>query len=128
MNRLGRRRLATLLLGALAHLVVWLLVRPDRAGPQWTDGTAAEVWLVLMALLAPLIGLLAPDRPTVVVTVVAGWLLQAAHFTALGEHYDGTLSGVGLLVQAVLAAGALGLALLVRRVAQRDRVRPGAGG
>ena len=68
--------------------------------------------------------MLAPDRPAVVVTVPAGWLLQAVHFTALGEHYDDTLWGVGILVEIVLAAAALGLALLVRRGVRSDRGRP----
>ncbi len=128
MNRLGRRRLATVVIGASAHLLVWLLVRPDRAGPQWTDGTALEVWLALVTLLAPLTGLLAPDRQTVVVALAAGWLLQVLHFTALGEHYDDTLWGVGILVEAVLAAAAIGLGLLVRRLVRRDRRRASAGG
>jgi hypothetical protein len=120
VNRLGRRRLATVVIGALAHLLVWLLVRPDRAGPQWTDGTAVEVWLAWMALLALLTGLLAPDRQTVVVTVAAGWLLQMLHFIALGEHYDDTLWGVGIFVEVVLAAAAVGLGLLARLLVRRD--------
>jgi hypothetical protein len=121
VNRTGRRRLAVLLVGSLLLLTSWLVVRPDRAGPQWTDGTAVELWLGLQALAAVAIGILAPDRQTVVVTVVAGWLLQAAHFAVLGEHYDGTLWSIGLFGMAVLGAASLGLALLARRLAGRDR-------
>jgi hypothetical protein len=110
VNRTGRRRLAALLVGSLTQLSVWLVVRPDRAGAQWTEGTALEVWLGAEALLAVAVGLLAPDRPAVVVTVVVGWLLQVLHFAVLGEHYDGTLWAVGMFIQGVFGAAAVGLA------------------
>lgn len=121
MNRTGRRRLATLLAGVPAQLIVWSLVRPDRAGAQWTDGGALELWLGIEALLAVAIGVLAPDRPAVVVTVAMGWLLQGLHFAVLGEHYDGTLWSIGLLFQLIFAAVASGLALSVRLLTGRDR-------
>jgi hypothetical protein len=69
-------------LGAAVHLVVWLVVRPDLAGPQWTDGHATEIWLALEAVLAVVLGLLAPARRELVVAVLAGWALQAAHFAS----------------------------------------------
>lgn len=123
MNRTGRRRLVALVLGALTHLVVWLVIRPDTAGAQWDEGRALEVWLVLEALLAGAVGVLAPGRQTVVVTVVAGWFLQTVHFALFGEHYDDTLWGVGLVVTVVLGAVSVGLALLARRLTGRDRRR-----
>ena len=114
-------RVPFVVVAALAQLAVWLVVRPDRAGAQWTDGTSVEVWLGLMALLAVAIGVLAPDRQAVVVTVVVGWLSQVVHFAVLGEHYDGTLSGVGALLQVFFGAVAVGLALLARRLSGPDR-------
>ena len=56
LTECGRKRLVALLFGALLRLVVWLLVRPDAAGPLWTTGTALEVWLGLEALAAITIG------------------------------------------------------------------------
>jgi ABC-type Na+ efflux pump permease subunit len=123
VNRTGRRRLVALLVGACALLAAWLVLRPDLAGPQWRDGTALESWLGVEALLAVVVGVLAPDRQTVVVTVAFGWFLQMLHFAVLGDHYDGTLWGVGLLGEVVLAAAAVGLALLARLLTGRDRAR-----
>jgi hypothetical protein len=77
---MGPKRLLFLMLGALSHLAIWLIVRPDRAGPQWQEGRSLEVWLGLEALLAVAVGVLALDRRAAVVTIAAGWLLQAVHF------------------------------------------------
>jgi hypothetical protein len=41
---------------ALAQLVVWLVIRPDLAGPQWSEGSALEAWLGLEALTVVVIG------------------------------------------------------------------------
>ena len=86
------------MVAALVQLAGWLLVRPDLAGPQWSEGRSTEIWLALMAGAA-----------------------QMAHFAFLGDHYDDTLWGVGLFAQVFLAGAAVGLALLVRRLAARDR-------
>ena len=110
-----------LAVGALAQLAVWLVLRPDLAGPQWTDGSALEIWLASEALAAVLIGLLAPDRSTVVRTILLGWLLEALHLIVLGEHYDDTLWGLGVFLEVFLAASAVGLGLLARRLTGRDR-------
>ncbi len=126
MNRTGRKRLVVLVVGTIAHLGVWLLLRPDAAGGQWTDGRALETWLALVALLALVVGVLAPDRQTAVVTVVAGWFAQMAHFAVLGEHYDDALWAVGLVVQAVVAAAAVGLAVLARWATGRATTTIGA--
>ncbi len=112
-----------LAVGALAQLAVWLVLRPDLAGPQWTDGSVLEIWLVSEALAAVLIGLLAPDRSTVVRTILLGWLLQALHLTVFGEHYDDTLWGLGVFIDVFLAASAVGLAFLACRLTGRDRRR-----
>jgi hypothetical protein len=117
----GGGRLVVLAVGALAQLAVWLVLRPDLAGPQWTDGSALEIWLASEALAAVLIGLLAPDRSTVGRTILLGWLLQALHLIVLGEHYDDTLWGLGVFFEVFLAAAAVGLALLARRLTGRDR-------
>ena len=126
MNRTGRKRLAVLAVGALAHLGVWLVLRPDAAGAQWTDGRVLETWLALVALLAVVVGVLAPDRQTVVVTVVAGWFAQMVHFAVLGEPYDDSRWAVGLVVQAVVAAAAVGLAVLARWATGRATTTIGA--
>jgi hypothetical protein len=106
---------------ALVQLAGWLLIRPDLAGPQWSGGRSTEVWLALMAGVALLIGLTAHDRSSVVRAVLVGWGLQMTHFAFLGDHYDDTLWGVGLFAQVFLAGGAVGLALLARRLIGRDR-------
>lgn len=123
MTRTRRRRLVTLLAGGAAQFVLWLILRPDEAGAQWTDGTALEVWLGLEALAAVVIGLVAPDRQAVVGTVAVGWLLQVLHFAVLGEHYDSTLWSVGMFLQVVFGVAAAGLALLGRILTRRDRRR-----
>jgi hypothetical protein len=46
-----------------------------------------------------------------------------AHLTFLGDHYDDTLWGVGLYLEAFLAAVAVGLALVARRVTGSARRR-----
>jgi peptidoglycan/LPS O-acetylase OafA/YrhL len=114
VNRAGRRRLVTLLIGAAAQLAGWLLLRPDRAGIEWTDGSAYELWLGVEALLAIAIGLLAPDRTALVVTIGVGWLLQMLHYGFLGEHYDNDLWGLGVFLDVGLAAVAVAVALLAR--------------
>jgi|1186.fasta_scaffold371215_2 hypothetical protein len=45
MTRIGRSRLGTMLAGGAVQVAVWIIVRPDRAGAHWTDGTALETWL-----------------------------------------------------------------------------------
>jgi hypothetical protein len=110
---------AFVVLGAAAQLVLWLVVRPDLAGPQWTDGHALEAWLATEAVAAVLLGVLAPGRRELVSAVLGGWTLQALHVAVIGEHYDDTLWGVGVLVQACLAAVAVGLALLADRLTRR---------
>ena len=110
------------MVAALVQLAGWLLIRPDLAGPQWSEGRSTEVWLALMAGAAVLIGLTAPDRSSMVRAVLVGWGLQMAHFAFLGDHYDDTLWGVGLFAaQVFLAGAAVGLALLVRRPTAGDR-------
>lgn len=83
------------LVGGVAQPLVRLVVRPDRAGAPWTEGTALETWLGLEAAAAVLIGLLAPDRPALVATVAAGWSLQVLHFAVVGGHYDDSSWSVG---------------------------------
>jgi hypothetical protein len=114
-------RLVFLTGAALVQLVVWLVVRPDLAGPQWAEGRSLEVWLALEAVAAVLVGLVAPDRASITGAVLVGWGLQMAHFAVLGDHYDDTLWGVGFFVMAFLAAWATGLALLVHRFRCRNR-------
>ena len=111
------------MVGALVQLTIWLVLRPDLAGPQWTAGAVLEFWLVFEAVAALLVGVLAPDRSTVVRTIVLGWLLQALHFVVLGEHYDDTLWGVGVFFHVIFAASAVGLALLARAVTRGSRRR-----
>jgi peptidoglycan/LPS O-acetylase OafA/YrhL len=117
------RSVAVVVIGALGQLAVWLVTRPDLAGPRWSQGHSTEVWLALEALAAVLIGSVAPDRAAAVRAVLVGWGLQMAHFAFLGDHYDDTLWGVGLYLEAFLAAVAVGLALLARRVTDSDRRR-----
>jgi hypothetical protein len=118
----SRRRawpVAFVILGALVQLAIWLVARPDLAGPQWSDGRAVETWLALEAVAAVVLGLLTPGRRELVAAVLAGWALQAGHFAFLGDHYDDTLWGVGLLGQAVFAAVAVGVASLAARLTSR---------
>ena len=119
----GPSRVGIVVGGGLAQLAIWLVLRPDLAGPQWHEGSSLEVWLALEAVVALAIGVLAANRTLVVWTVLVGWVLQMAHFAVLGEHYDSPLAGMGVLVQAVLAAGALAVALLARRLSGQDRRR-----
>ena len=109
-----------LAVGALAQLAVWLVLRPDLAGPQWTDGSALEIWLASEALAAVLIGLLAPDRSTVVRTILLGWLLQALIWWSSASTTT-TRCGASGVLEVFLAASAVGLALLARRLTGRDR-------
>ena len=108
---------------ALAQLGIWLVVRPDLAGPQWTEGRSLETWLALEAVAAVLIGCLAGRGTRAVRSVVVGWALQALHFAVLGEHYDDTLWGVGLFGQVVCAGAASALALLAHQLVRRGRGR-----
>jgi anti-sigma-K factor RskA len=110
---------AFVVLGALLQPAIWLAVRPDLCGPQWTDGHALEIWLVLEGVVAVVLGLLAPGRRELVTAVLAGWALQVVHFALFGAHYDDTLWGVGLVVQALCAAVAVGLASLAARLSRR---------
>lgn len=110
--------------GGLVQLVLWLVIRPDRAGPQWTEGHRLELWLGLEAVAALAVGVLAPSRWTAVWAVVLGWFLQMLQFGFLGEHYDDSgLWFLGVIGEVFLAAGAVGLALLARVVTGRDRRR-----
>jgi hypothetical protein len=113
------RQGAFVVLGAAAQLVAWLVIRPDLAGPQWSDGHAVETWLAVEAGIAVLLGVLAQDRRELVAAVLTGWGLQLLHFAFLGDHYDDTLWGIGLLGQAVLATVAVGVALLADRLTSR---------
>ena len=120
MARVGSGHHAFLVCGALAQLAVWLVLRPDRSGVQWTQGSELEAWLAAEAVVALVIGVLAPDRALVVRTVLLGWVLQMLHLILFGEHYDDTLWGLGVFLEVVLAAGALAVALLARRLTRRD--------
>ena len=109
--------------GAGVQLVAWLLIRPDRAGETWTNGTAYEVWVGVEAALALAIGLSSPNRRTAGWTVLAGWLMQMLHYIVLGEHYDNPLAGVGVFVQMIFALAALGIALVAYFLADKWRQR-----
>ena len=111
------------MIGAGVQLVAWLLIRPDRAGATWTDGTASEAWVGVEAVLAVAIGLSGPDRRTAGWTVLTGWLLQMLHFLFFGEHYDDPLAGVGVIIQMVFALVALGIALVAYFLADKWRQR-----
>jgi hypothetical protein len=119
MNRHRLWPVAFVVLAAVVQFGLWLAIRPDLAGPQWSDGHATETWLGLEAVAAVVLGALAPDRRSVVVAVGAGWGLQMLHFAVLGDHYDDTLWGVGAFGQAFLAAVAVGVALLADRLTSR---------
>lgn len=121
VNRWGRWTLV--LVAAAAALAPWLITRPDRAGAQWTDGSALQYWLVAEAVVAVVVGLLSADRKTVVWSVSLGWALQMLHFALLGDHYDGTLWAVGLFMQGLLGGVALGLGVLSQSVAHRRPAR-----
>ncbi|MCU1669700.1 MAG: hypothetical protein JWP40_2627 [Blastococcus sp.] len=112
---------------AIGQLAIWLVVRPDLAGPQWSEGSSTEVWLLLEAGAALLVGVAAPDGQAATWAVVGGWGLQAVHFGFFGEHYDDTLWGMAFLGDAVFAALAVGLALLVVTLRQRAGRRRRAG-
>ena len=116
-------RLLCLIGAALVQLAVWLVVRPDLAGPQWSEGRSVELWLVLEAVAAVLIGLIASDKALAVQAVLAGWGLQMLHFRLLGEHYDDTLAGLGLLWQVFFAVVARALTLLAYPLRRRARRR-----
>jgi hypothetical protein len=66
-----------------------------------------------------LLGVLARGRRELVAAVLTGWALQVLHFALLGDHYDDTLWGVGVLGQGLLATVAVGLALLADRLTSR---------
>ena len=126
MARTGRLSYLVIVVGAGLQLLAWLLIRPDRAGEIWTDGTAYEVWVGVEAALAVAIGVSSPDRRTAGWTVLAGWLLQMLHFSFFGEHYANPLAGVAVIVQMVFAVAALGIALVAYHLARRwhQRERP----
>lgn len=123
MRTISSGRLAFMVVGAAALLAGWLLLRPDRAGAQWTDGTAFALWLGVEAAAAVVIGVLGRDGSSVAVAVGAGWALQMLHFAVLGEHYDDPLWGVGLELQVLFGAVAVGLALVSRRLSRLSRVQ-----
>jgi hypothetical protein len=113
------RQGAFVVFGATALLAGWLVVRPDLAGPQWSDGHATETWLAVEAGLALALGILTPGRRALVRAVLLGWGLQMLHFAFFGDHYDDTLWAVGLFGQAFLAAVAVGVGLLADRLSRR---------
>ena len=123
MARAGRPSYLFIVIGAGVQLMAWLLIRPDRAGATWTDGTAYEVWVGVEAALAVAIGLSGPDRRTAGWTVLAGWLMQMLHYIVLGEHYDNPLAGIGVIVQMAYALAALGIALVAYFLADKWRQR-----
>jgi hypothetical protein len=124
MHAAAVRRGAFLVLAALVQLAVWLLIRPDLAGPQWAEGNAFEVWLAVEAVVAAAIGLLAPDRSAVLGAGFVGWGLQAVHLIVLGDHYDDDgLWGLAVIMDVVLAGLAVCVALAVRTLTGRDRRR-----
>jgi hypothetical protein len=108
---------------AAAQLILWLITRPDLAGPEWRDGVALELWLGGEALLAVLVGATAPDRRAAVRAVQVGWFLQVAHFAVLGEHYDSPLWGLGMVGQVLVAVLAAVLARTAHSVTARARRR-----
>ena len=86
---------------------------------------AIATWLVLEALAAVLIGVAVPERALVRQAVLAGWLLQAVHFTVTTpKDDDHNPWGVGLVVFGVLGVVALGVALTVWTLVGRVRRRP----
>lgn len=122
MRTISSWRLAFMVVGAAAQLAGWLLLRPDLAGAQWRDGTAAELWLGAEAAAAVVIGALGRDASSVAVTVGAGWALQMLHLAFLGEHDDDGLWALGLVLQVFFCAVAVGLALVSRRLSRLSRV------
>ena len=123
MNRVTDRRIAFVVVAAVVQLVVWLVLRPDLAGPQWTEGRSLEAWLAVEALVAAAIGAMAPGRRESVMAVMAGWVLQGLQFVILGNHYDDTLWGIGVVGQAVMGALAVGAALVARVLTAQTRAR-----
>jgi hypothetical protein len=120
---LMQREPLVVVVAAVAQLVVWLVLRPDLAGPQWTEGRSLETWLAIEAVVAGAIGAMAPGRRELVMAVIAGWVLQSLHFMLLGDHYDDTLWGIGVVGQVILGALAVGAALVVRALTARARGR-----
>ena len=119
MNRATAGRAAFVALAAAAQLAVWLVLRPDLAGPRWSDGHVTEAWLALEAVTAVVVGVLAHGRRELVAAVLVGWALQATHLVLFGGHYDDTLWGIGVFLQALVAAVAVGLAILADRLTSR---------
>jgi hypothetical protein len=111
-------RIAFVVLGALLQLAIWLVVRPDLAGPQWS-AAGTGTWLGIEIGVAALLGVMAPGRRELVAAVLTGWGVQALHFAFLGAHYDDTLWGIGLFGQALLAAVAVGVAVMADRLTSR---------
>ena len=107
---------------AVVQYVIWLLTVPDLWDPA---PGAIATWLVLEAAAAVVIWAIVSERALVVPAVVAGWLLQAVHFTVTTpKDDDHNLWGVGLVVFAFLGAVALGVAGTVRTLTRRVRRRP----
>jgi hypothetical protein len=119
VNRATAGRVSFVAVAAVAHLAVWLVLRPDLAGPQWSEGHATGAWLALEAVAAVLVGVLAHGWRELVAAVLVGWALQAAHFVLVGAHYDDTLWGIGVFLQALVAAVAVALAVLADRLTSR---------
>ncbi len=112
----------SLLGGSTAQLLAWL-IRPDRSAAEWALGGEFQIWVGIEAALAVLVGWLGPDRQTVVLAILVGWSMQILHFVALGEHYGDPLWGMGVFIQIALAALAVGVALLLRYLADSRRGR-----
>jgi hypothetical protein len=105
-------------LGAAAELAAWLVLRP------YADDSGLVTWYVLEALLAVLIGAVAPTRVVAVRAVDIGWALQMTHFAVFvvqGEEEN--LWGVTLVWMLILTGIATALTLLTRaltRAVRRD--------
>jgi hypothetical protein len=123
MPRITLLRGAFVAVGAGIELLVWLLTMRETAA-YWTSDSAWVTWLVLEAAAAVLIGVVAAEWELVVGAVLAGWLLQAVHFAVVTlKDEDHNLWAVGVYVQVIFGAVAVGLALLARGLTRAVRRR-----
>jgi hypothetical protein len=118
------RRAGFLVVGALAQLAPWLVLRPVTADSL---GEGAVVgWLVTETVLAVLIGAAARDGLLAVRTVLAGWVLQTAEYRVTVDKGDEhNLWGVLLPFLAGLAVVLAGVAWLTARSTRRTGARRG---